>query len=90
MKVAWASMPMESFSTSFELICQDRDGLALDVAMIISSMKLKCSELNARSDGKGGCTISVTVEVQNVTELNAIRARLSSVKGVKSVRRGHH
>ena len=89
-KVAWASMPMESFSTSFELTCQDRDGLALDVAMVISSMKLKCSELNARSDGKGGCTVSVTVEVQNVTELNAVRARLSSIKGVKSVRRGHH
>ena len=58
--------------------------------MVISSMKLKCSELNARSDGKSGCTISITVEVQNVTELNAIRARLSSVKGVKNVRRGHH
>ena len=53
-------------------------------------MKLKCSELNARSDGKGGCTISVTVEVQNVTELNAVRSRLSAIKGVKNVRRGHH
>ena len=89
-KVVWASMPMESFSTSFELTCQDRDGLALDAAMVISSMKLKCSELNARSDGKGGCTISVTVEVQNVTELNAVRSRLSAIKGVKNVRRGHH
>ena len=89
-KVAWASMPMESFSTSFELTCQDRDGLALDAAMVISSMKLKCSELNARSDGKGGCTISVTVEVQNVTELNAVRSRLAAIKGVKNVRRGHH
>ena len=89
-KVVWASMPMESFSTSFELTCQDRDGLALDVAMIISSMKLKCSELSARSDGKGGSTISITVEVQNVTELNAVRSRLSSIKGVKSIRRGHH
>ena len=58
--------------------------------MIISSMKLKCSELSARSDGKGGSTISITVEVQNVTELNAVRSRLSSIKGVKSIRRGHH
>lgn len=89
-KVVWASMPMESFSTSFELTCQDRDGLALDAAMIISAMKLKCSELSARSDGKGGSTISITVEVQNVAELNAVRSRLSSIKGVKNIRRGHH
>ena len=89
-KVAWASMPMESFSTSFELTCQDRDGLALDAAMVISAMKLKCSELSARSDGRGGSTISITVEVQNVTELNTVRSKLASIKGVKSIRRGHH
>ncbi|MDD6023470.1 MAG: bifunctional (p)ppGpp synthetase/guanosine-3',5'-bis(diphosphate) 3'-pyrophosphohydrolase [Oscillospiraceae bacterium] len=89
-KVAWAAMPMESFSTSFELTCRDRDGIALDVAMALSAMKLRCSELNARSDGKGGCTISITVEVRNVGEMNQIRNRLASIKGVESTRRGHH
>ena len=53
-------------------------------------MKLKCSELSARSDGRGGSTISITVEVQNVTELNTVRSKLASIKGVKSIRRGHH
>ena len=89
-KVTWASMPMESFSTSFELECYDREGILLDAAMVISSMKLKCSELGARSDGKGGCNLSITCEVRDTAELNLIRTKLASIKGVKSIRRGHH
>ena len=89
-KVSWASMPMENFSTSFELECTDRDGILLDAAMVISALKLKCSELGARSDHKGGCNISITVEVRDVTELNNIKNRLAAIKGVKRIRRGHH
>ena len=89
-KVAWAEMPMENFNTSFELDCQDRDGLLLDAAMVISSLKLKCSELGGRSDHKGNCNISITVEVRNVAELNNVKNRLAAIKGVRSIRRGHH
>ena len=89
-KVSWAVMPMENFSTSFELDCQDRDGILLDAAMVISALKLKCSELGARSDHKGGCNISITVEVRDVTEMNNVKTRLAAIKGVKNVRRGHH
>ena len=89
-KVAWAGMQLENFSSSFELDCADRDDLLLDVAMVISASKLKCSELGGRTDGKGGCNISITVEVRDVAELSSIRARLAAVKGVRSIRRGHH
>ena len=89
-KVAWASHQMENFSTSFELECDDRDGMLLDVAMAITGMKLKCSELGGRADNKGGCNISVTVEVRDNTELNNVRTRLANVKGVRNIRRGHH
>ncbi len=89
-KVGWAHTQLENFSSSFELECTDRDGILLDVAMVVSSMKLKCTELGGRSDHKGSCNISITVEVRDVTELNNIKNRLSSVKGVKSIRRGHH
>ncbi len=89
-KVTWAAMPMENFSTSFELEATDRDGILLDAAMVISGLKLKCSELGARSDHKGNCNISITVEVRDAAELNNIKTRLAAIKGVRSVRRGHH
>ena len=68
----------------------DRDGIALDVAMVITSMKLRCSELSARSDHKGNCIISITVEVRDVAELNTVKSRMTGIRGVRSVRRGHH
>ena len=89
-KVAWAPVQLENFSSSFELDCVDRDGILLDIAMVVSGMKLKCTELGGRADGKGGCNISITVEVRDAGELNNIRTRLSGVKGVRSIRRGHH
>ena len=89
-KVTWASVTLENFSTSFELIGRDRDGLVLDVAMVISGMKLKCTELNARADGKGGSMVSITVEVRDNNELNIVRNRLAAVKGITEVKRGHH
>ena len=89
-KVSWAELQTENFSTSFELVCRDRDNLALDVAMAVSAMKLKCSELSARADGKGGCTVSVTLEVRNTAEMNMARSRLAAIKDVQVIRRGHH
>ncbi len=88
-KVSWADTPLETFSTSFELDCQDRDGLALDVAMAITALKLKCSELSARSDHKGSCFISITVEVRDVGALNTVKNRLAGIRGVRRVHRGH-
>ncbi len=89
-KVSWFATPLESFSTSFELNCQDRDGIALDAAMVISAMKLRCSELSARSDHHGNCVISITVEVKDVSELNNIKNRLLNIRGVRTIQRGHH
>ncbi len=88
-KVTWAENPMESFSTTLELECQDRDGIALDAAMVITSMKLHCSELSARADQNGGCEITITVEVKDVAELNTVKNRLLNIRGVRSIRRGH-
>ena len=87
-KVTWARTPLETYSTSFELSCDDRDGLALDVAMAISAMKLKCSELAARADHKGRCMVYVTVEVRDSSEVSMIQNRLGSIRSVRAVRRG--
>ena len=89
-KVSWANVTLENFSTSFEISAVDRDGLALDVAMVIAAMKLRCTELNARSDGKGGSMISVTVEVKDTAELRKVHDKFSSIKGVTAIKRGHH
>jgi GTP pyrophosphokinase len=86
---SWAaSTPEESFATSLEVECRDRDNLLLDLATVMSSMKISISELNGRLIGDGRALASLTFRVKNVIELNNVCAKLRSVPGVETVRRG--
>jgi len=89
-KASWASAsaPDESFSTSLEVECRDRDNLLLDMAMAMSSLKVPMSELNVRTVGEGRAIANLTFSVRNVVELNTICAKLRSIAGVEEVRRG--
>ena len=88
-KVSWADTPTEPFVTSLEISSIDRDALVLDIAMVMTGMRLKVTELNARilPDGKG--LVSLSFEVKNVEELNNVRNKIRMISGVIDVRRGH-
>ncbi len=90
-KVAWAEDGLaDHFSTTLEIDSADRDGLFLDIATILSGMKLKVSELSARSLPGGKSVTVATFEVKNSTELNTVRQKLLNVQGVTAIRRGHN
>ena len=82
------SAPEESFTTSLEAECRDRDNLLLDLATVMSSMKIGISEINCRTIGDGRAIASLTFRVKNVIELNNVCAKIRSVPGVETVRRG--
>lgn len=56
-KVTWAESPEATFTTALEVDSNDRDGLMLDVATILTSLRLRMNEMSARSvgSGKGAC-----------------------------------
>ena len=86
---SWANMEAEEpFDTSLEVDCQDRDNLLLDLATVMSGMKLRLSELNCRLVGPGRAVASLTFSVRNVSELNVACAKIRNVAGVEAVRRG--
>ncbi len=88
-KAFWAdSADGEPFDTSVEVDCRDRDGLLLDMAMVMSAMKVGISEISCRSTTAGMALASLTFRVKNVAELNAVCAKLRNVPGVEQVRRG--
>ena len=68
--------------------CKDRDGLLLDIATTMSSMKVSISEITCRTVGEGRAVASLTFRVRDVGELNSICAKIRSVSGVEQVRRG--
>ena len=84
----WAMAFEENFDTSLEIECRDRDGLLLDMAMILSGMKIKLREMNCRTATEGRAIASLTFSVRDVAELNNVCAKLCAVPGVVQVRRG--
>ena len=74
-------------STSLEISAKDRDGLALDVAMALSSQKAKLNTLAARSQPDGYAIINLELFVQDQRELTGVINKLSQIPGVFLVRR---
>ena len=88
-RAAWADTSDEGpFDTSLEVECRDRDGLLLDLATVMSGMKIRISEINARTVSETRVIASLTFSVRDVTELNAVCAKLRNVSAVEAVRRG--
>ena len=87
-KVTWAEAPDALFSTSLEIEANDRDGLMLDVATILTSLRLRTSEMSARSVGGGTAIVCLRFGVHNLTELENVRTRLRGISGVHNVERG--
>jgi len=88
-RASWATLnPDEAFDTSLEVDCRDRDGLLLDFATIMTSLKVKVSEISCKAIPGGRALASLTFSVRNVAELNTVCARLRGLSGVEQVRRG--
>ena len=85
--VSWAESDQASYRTSLEISAKDRDGLALDVAMALSTLKAKLNNLSARSQPDGHALISIEMAVKDKSELTAVINKLSQISGVLLVQR---
>ena len=86
-KVTWAETPDATFTATLDLQASDRDGLMLDVATVLTSLRVRIIEISARSAGGGLGRIIVAIQVHSTTELESIRNRLRGISGVHEVTR---
>ncbi len=86
-RVDWVEGELPGYSTALELSAKDRDGLTLDVAMALSSAKVKVSSLSAKAMPDGYAVISVTVEVKDKEELTGVINKLTQIQSVYQVKR---
>ena len=89
-RVRWATQEEQPFETTLELDCITRDGLVLDVATVMSTVRVRVKEMNAKDLPGGRSTITIRFEVKNVAELDSIRAKLLSIRDVTNSRRGQN
>ena len=86
-KVTWGEGTLPGYKTSLELSAKDRDGLTLDIAMALSSAKVKLSSLSARSLPDGYASVALALEVKDTHELTGVINKLNQISGVYQVKR---
>ena len=85
--VSWVEGEQASYRTSLEISAKDRDGLALDVAMALSTQKVKVNNLSARSEPDGYAMVFLELSVRDKQELTGVINKLSQIPGVFLVKR---
>ena len=66
------------------------DGLLLDVATAMTSAKVRVKELTGRDLPGGHSMFTVSFEVKDVAELNAVQTKLLNIRDVLDARRGQN
>ena len=89
-KARWANQEEQPFETVLELECNTRDGLLLDVAMAMTTARVRVKELFGKDLPGGKSVFTVRFEVKNVAELESVRNKLLNVKDVTGSRRGQN
>ena len=61
----------------------------MDIATALNTLNAKVRSLTAREVGDGMASTTLSVEVDNLTELKTIMSRLAAVSGVTEVSRSN-
>ena len=85
--VSWVEGEQEGYRTALELSAPDRDGLALDVATVLSALKVRVCTLSAKAAEDGSALVSVEVEVKDKAQLQQVINKMSQIRGVSTVKR---
>ena len=89
-RVRWDHQDEQPFDTTLELDCITRDGLLLDVAMVMTTARVRVKELSGKDLPGGHSVFTVRFEVRNVAELETIRNKLLNIRDVLGSRRGQN
>ncbi len=85
--VSWADEITTAFEASLEISARDRDGLVMDIARILSDIKIGIRSMNARALGDGYAAVSLIFDVRDVTQLKTVTNKLSQIQGVVEIMR---
>lgn len=89
-RVRWATQEEQPFETTLELDCITRDGLILDVAMVLSTARVRVKEMSGKDLPGGRSAVTIRFEVKDVAELESVRTKLLNIRDVVGSRRGQN
>ena len=85
--VYWYTEKAVSYNVDITVFANDRSGLLADVIQVLSNLKTKLMGLNSKATKEHIATIEITIEVENIEELNKVLKELRKVDSVYEVTR---
>ena len=85
--VYWYDEPRASYSVDIEIYANDRAGLLSDIIKEVGNNKCKLIAVNSKANKERIGMTEITVEVENLEELNKILKNLRKVDSVYEVKR---
>ena len=86
-KVTWSDDVYESYPTSLEVVCKDRDGLLVDISTAISAGKVSVTSLNSHTTTDGFAIFHLTLSVTDSKQLDQVMRKIHQISSVMKVNR---
>lgn len=86
--VSWAGMEQQRYLAPVLIHARDRSGLIHDIATVVSEAGVNITSVGSHvGNGKEQAVIAVTLEIQNLDQMQRVLSKLERVKGVVRVER---
>lgn len=86
-EVEWDIGGGNIYKVPIEITCADRSGVLSEILMVASETKTNVSSVNAKTLKNKSATITLSLEISNLTQLENIMTKMRRVKDVYSVQR---
>ena len=84
-EVDWTDQYRASYSAEIQIAAQDRQGLLADITKVMSDMKIDVTAVNARTTRRKQVVINLTLEVNNIDQLDRVMRQLKKISDVTDV-----
>lgn len=87
-EVDWSNKTLETAYTSeIQIIAPDRKGLLSEITLLISSINLVVTGVNAKISKNGVAVINLTLEITDADQLSKLMTKLQGMPGIIEVKR---
>ena len=87
--VEWYKEAKETYQVEIEVLANDRSGLLVDTLSALKETKAKLMGVNTKTTKERIAIMDVSVEIENIEELDKLQKAIRKVDSVYEVRRKH-
>ncbi len=85
------NLKCKSYPVDLLIECSDRDNLIVDIMSALGSLRIKCTEINAKLHSETfSCSVSCQVYCEDLNELEKVYVALKNVRSVNEIKRVFH